>query len=322
MTIRFAPLTLAALAVLGASAAQAQSSVTVYGRVDLSVAQQADAVKNKEIRNGSGSRLGFRGVEDLGDGLKAIFQIEHRFDADTGTQTNATRFWEGKSIVGLQGAFGTIALGREENPAYTYSQGIADPWGTDTVASNGSIVNGRIGTTRYSNSVNYKFSASGFNFGAQVAELDGNTPATGVGSKRPWTIGGNYVAGPIVLGFGYENPADADDNWLTVNGSYDFGAMKLGAFYGTGRDGNDDKRQSWLVSATAPIGGGQLRLSYGQLKNKDSDTVLDKQFAVGYHYALSKRTTVYADVVNENRDGISATGREKTGYDLGIKHNF
>ena len=129
MMNRLAPLTLAALALLGGTAAHAQSSVTVYGRVDLSLAQQADAVKNKEIRNGSGSRLGFRGVEDLGGGLSAVFQIEHRFDADTSAAKDAAKngpFWEGKSIVGLEGGFGRLTLGREDNAAYTLSQLVAD----------------------------------------------------------------------------------------------------------------------------------------------------------------------------------------------------
>jgi predicted porin len=309
-----------ALATL-AGGALAQSSVTVYGRVDLSLAQQADAVKNNEVRNGSGSRLGFRGVEDLGDGLKAVFQIEHRFNADEGKQSNDTRFWEGKAIVGLEGAFGRVSLGREENPAYTFSQTVADPWGTDTVASNGSIISGRIGTTRYSNSVNYRIAANGFTFGAQVAEADGNAPATGTADERAWSLGGAYAAGPIVVGLGYENPADEDDHWLTVNGSYNFGFAKLGAFFGTGQNGTDQKMRSWLVSATAPIGQGELRVSYGRLENRDTDVVRDQQLGLGYHYALSKRTTVYADVVRENRDDMS-DDLKKTGYDIGIKHNF
>ena len=95
---------LLALAVLGAfaGAASAQSSVTLYGRVDLSLAKNigSDA---KGVQNGSGSRLGFRGVEDLGGGMKAIFNIEHRFNADTGELTNAAKFWQGRSIVGLEG---------------------------------------------------------------------------------------------------------------------------------------------------------------------------------------------------------------------------
>jgi predicted porin len=310
-----------------AGVAAAQSNVTVYGRVDLSVAQQAAAVENKEVRNGSGSRLGFRGTEDLGDGLKAVFQIEHRFNADEGTQSNASRFWEGKSIVGLEGGFGRLTLGREENPAYTYAQTVADPWGTDTVASNGSIINGRIGSTRYSNSVNYRFAAQGFTFGAQMAEAEGNSPASASSStgnalaKKPYSVGLAYANGPITLGLGYENPADADDHWMSVYGGYNFGFAKLGLFYGTGDNAAAQEHQSYLVSATAPVAGGEFRVSYGQLKNKDTDIIRDKQFSAGYFYPLSKRTTIYADVVNKKPDNLT-DGYKKTGYDLGIRHNF
>ena len=318
--MKFKAVSLAALTLL-AGAAQAQSSVTVYGRVDLSVAQQADAVDNKEIRNGSGSRLGFRGVEELGGGLRAVFQLEHRFNANDGSQST-TRFWEGKSIVGLEGGFGRVVLGREENPAFTYSQWVADPWGADTVASNGSIVNGRIGSTRYSNSINYRYAANGLSVGAQIAEATANLPNGGGADDRPYSLGAGYRTGAWTFGAGFENPADKDDRWATVNASYDFGIAKVGALVGSGKNVNAQKVQAYLVTATAPVAGGELRGSYGQLKNKDvADGVLDKQFALGYHYALSKRTTVYADIVNERRDNLPAD-REKTGYDLGIKHNF
>jgi predicted porin len=319
---------LIALAVLGtAGAASAQSSVTVYGRVDLSLAQQADAVKNREVRNGSGSRLGFRGVEDLGGGLKAVFQIEHRFNADTGTQSNADRYWEGKSIVGLEGGFGRVSLGREENPAYTFGQSPADPFGTDTVATNGSIVSGRIGSTRYSDSVNYRFSAAGFTVGAQITEATSNTPASSSGSTgnqfedRPYSLGASYAVGPLTVGVGYENPSDQDDNWASGHASYNFGFLKVGGFYGSGKNAANQKHQAYLVSASAPLGGGELRASYGELKNKDLSRKLDKQAGIGYHYFLSKRTTVYADLVSERRDNM-ASNLEKNGFDLGIKHNF
>ncbi|MCE2660974.1 MAG: porin, partial [Rubrivivax sp.] len=163
--------TLLAVALLCAFSSVAEAQLTMYGRIDLSLAQQTDAAKNTELRNGSGSRFGLRGTDNLGGDLKAVFQIEHRFNADTGSA--GTRFWEGKGIVGLEGGFGRITMGREENPAYTYSQNPADPWGGDTVASNGSIVNGRIGTNRYSDSLNYRYSGGGFTFGVQITEGDG-----------------------------------------------------------------------------------------------------------------------------------------------------
>jgi predicted porin len=325
-TFAWAALALAASAAQTQTQAQtqtpAQPAVTVYGRVDLSAAQQADAPSNRELRNGSGSRFGLRGVEDLGGGLRALFQLEHRFNANDGTQSTS-RFWEGKSIVGIEGGFGRITLGREENPAYTFGQSPADPWGTDTVASNGSIVNGRIGSTRYSNSVNYRIAAGGFTFGAQVAKSEGNQPVNGNLDKRPYSAGLAYVQGPWQVGVGFENPADRDDRWASINGSYDFGIVRVGAFYGSGKNVSAQKVEGALVSVVAPIGQGELRTSYGRLKNKDvaDNGVLDKQFGIGYHHALSKRTTLYADLVNERRDGMPSDRREN-GYDVGIKHNF
>jgi predicted porin len=319
----------AAAAWAGAAApAHAQSSqvsqpaVRVYGRVDLSVAQQADAQSNRQLRNGSGSRFGLRGVEDLGGGLRAVFQFEHRFNANDGTQST-TRFWEGKSIVGLEGGFGRITLGREENPAYTFGQVVADPWGTDTVASNGTIINGRIGTTRYSNSINYRINFGDFTFAAQGAEADGNTPTGGAAEKRPYSMGAGWSSGPWRVGVGFENPADRDDRWASVAASYDFGLARVGAFFGSGKNVDAQKIEGWLVSAVAPVGAGEVRASYGTLKNKDiaTDDELDEQFGVGYHHALSKRTTLYADVVHERRDSLP-DGRRKTGYDVGLKHNF
>jgi len=105
----------------------------------------------------------------------------------------------------------------KRTPAYTFSQTVADPWGTDTVAGNGSIINGRIGTTRYSNTINYRHSFGGFGFGAQFGEATGagNTPNGGSPDDRVLNLGASYKAGPLVVGLGYEDPADKDDHWFT-----------------------------------------------------------------------------------------------------------
>lgn len=315
------PIVLLALAAAFGPAA-AESSLTLYGRVDLSLAQQADAPSGKELRNGSGSRFGVRGVEDLGGGLKAVFHLEHRFNADDGS-ASSSRFWEGKSVVGLEGGFGRITLGRDENPAYTFSQSVADPWGTDTVASNGSIVNGRIGSTRYSNSINYRYEASGLSFGAQTAEADDNLPASGVAQQRPYSLGLRVASGAWAVGLGYENPADRDDHWLTANASWDFGPVKVGALVGSGKNVVGHRHRAVLVSATAPLFGGELRTSYGQLEDKDSPgaDMLDKQYGVGFWYPLSRRTAVYVDLVREQRDAMPGNHRS-TGYDLGLRMTF
>lgn len=300
--------------------AAAQSSITVYGRVDLSAAQQADATSNTELRNGSASRLGLKGEEDLGDGLRALFHLEHRFNADTGTQAG-TRMWEGKSIVGLQSRWGRVVMGREENPAFTHSQWVADPWGGDTVASNGHIVNGRIGSTRYSNSVHGRFTAGSFTGAVQMAERDDNLPAGGMADDRPWSLGLAWSAGPLTLGLGHENPADRDDRWTTMNAAWNLGVVKLGVLFGEGRNVTAHKHRAWLATAVAPLGRGELRTSLGELENRSLGLILDRQAAVGYFHPLSKRTTLYANVVHEGRDDMPAD-RKATGWDLGIKHNF
>jgi predicted porin len=294
------------------SAGAASAQVTLYGRVDQSIAQQADAVKNTEMRPGSGNRLGFRGVEDLGGGLKAFFHFEHRFNADDGT-ANST-FWHGKSLVGLEFSFGRVWLGRDENPAYLQAQTVGDPFGTDTVATNANIVQGRIGNQRYANSVNYAYSASGLSAGVQIAES--------TVEDRPFSLGLGYRAGALHVGLGYENPSDGDDAWTSVFGSYNLGMVRLGAFFGTGTSATNQKHQSYLFSGVVPVGSsGNVLVSYGQLKNKTTSVIADKQFGIGYHHSLSKRTTLYADITNEKRDNMQAD-RKKTGWDFGIKHNF
>lgn len=318
---------LIALAALGAfaGAASAQSSVTLYGRVDLSINKGA-GTDRKGISNGSGSRLGFRGVEDLGGGLKAIFNIEHRFNADTGADQGAgdTRFWRGRSFVGLQGGFGQIVLGREYVTAFLGSQLIADPWGWDTVVSgtpgtglNAAITGGAIARVRNDSSITYNVSAGGFGFGAQIAEA---TDEINTFQKKPVNFAITYRGGPIVFGFGYERTgqeAAAAAKWMTGNLSYNFGAFKLGGFIGSGNTAANAKHRSYMLSATAPIGAGELRASFGKLENRTANVDAAKGFGLGYHYSLSKRTTIYADMVRN-----TALTTNKAGYDFGVKHNF
>ncbi len=310
---------LLALAVLGAFAAtaSAQSSVTIYGIVDANLGKDIGS-KDKRMFQGAGSRLGFRGTEDLGGGLSAYFLIEHRFITANGNTnpsfpsfTNANpQIWTGSSLVGLRGGFGSVALGRQYTTAFLSSQLRADPWGWDTVAANGPATGGGIATVRNNNAITYNFAASGFSFGAQIAE-----GAPNGGTKKPFNLGAGYAGGPLTVGFGYERRAVADTNWLTLNGAYDLGMVKLGGLIGNGEAANV-KRKSWLLTAVAPIAGGELRASHGQLKS--GGTKISQKTGIGYFYPLSKRTTVYVDVANDSK----AVASEKTGYDLGIKHTF
>jgi len=305
--------TLIALAALGtiAGAAQAQSNVTLYGRVDLGIARNIGE-DYFVMQEGSGSRLGVRGVEDLGGGLKAVFNIEHRFRADTGTANDT--FWAGRSVVGLQGSFGEVLLGREYNPARNIANK-TDPWGADTVAAFEYIVRGDIVPVRQNNSITY--SSPNFNGLAAQAQVSMDE-VPGNDNKAFYALNVTYAAGPLWVGYGYNKSGVDDDKWHLISGSYDFGVAKLIAAYGQGNpEGGPDKHRSYLIGATAPIGGGELRVAYGKLEAVDPDEDLSSKFGIGYHYPLSKRTTVYVDVAND-----SEAPDHKTGVDFGLKHNF
>ncbi|HMQ71565.1 MAG TPA: porin [Rubrivivax sp.] len=311
-------LALAALTAF-AGAASAQSSVTLYGRVDLSVAKNLGDNK-KEMQNGSGSRFGVRGVEDLGGGLKALFNIEHRFNADTGADSSGgVRQWNGRSLVGLQGGFGQVVFGREYSTAFLGSQLGADPWGWDTIVArlNPAITGGAIAKVRYDSSATYRISASGFSFAAQIAEA---TDTLYKVKNKPVNFALGYASGPIAVGMGYERTGEEaaeTAKWMTIHGSYNLGMVKLGALYGTGDTAAGSEHRSYLLTAVAPMGAGELRASYGRLENKTANVDAAKGFALGYHYNMSKRTTLYVDVARN-----TALSAEKSGYDVGIKHNF
>lgn len=314
---------LIALAVLGAfaGAASAQSSVTIYGKLDLAIGKPA-GTEDKQVMDNTGSRLGFRGVEDLGGGLKAVFGMEHRFSPDTGTQTNATNFWNGYSTVGLVTNFGMVNLGRQYTPAFIMMQNQIDPFGGDTVA-NGRDVGMRFGgitKVRVADSIRYDLSVAGFNFGASIAEASAANGGGAAGAEdKPISLAANYAAGPFWVGVGYENPASDEDKVWNVGGRYNFGFMTLAAGYGKGTTAAGADVKGWLIGATVPVGAFDLKAMYAT--NKVDGGAELKKAGIGAHYNLSKRTKVYADAA---KIGGTATIplESKTGYDLGIQHNF
>ncbi|WP_443115717.1 porin [Herbaspirillum seropedicae] len=211
---------LLALAVLGAfaGAAQAQSSVTIYGIVDTGIAYSSkvgytDANGNAAtgskfgINSGviQGSRIGFKGVEDLGGGLSAVFNLETGFTNDDGGLQGAdavtsSNLFRRKSVVGLAGGFGTVLLGRQTDFADTISAytAVADFGGV--VANSGSTLN-RLQGTRTNNSISYTTAnLSGFtgNLIYGFGEQAGKTTA-----GQAYGIGGKYDNGPLGLGINY-----------------------------------------------------------------------------------------------------------------------
>jgi predicted porin len=300
-----------ALAALGL-AATAHADVIVYGKLDVGL-RKAVGSEDREVATSGDSRLGFKGTEDLGGGLSAFFGMEHRFLPDTGTQ-DGDMFWKGYAKVGLSGAFGSVGLGRQYTSAFSLVQNKVDPFGGDTVAQVRDVAMrvGGITKVRVNNSVAYDFAIGGLKLGATVAEAAGN--GTGV-TDRPLSFAASYATGPFFVAAGLENPAgDKDQQWNLALG-YKIGAIELTAGYADGRTSADLRAKGVALGLNWPVGPGEVKAAYGT-QRLDGTTTAQK-LGLGYHYYLSKRTTIYADI---GHDGKAAT--EKTGYDLGIRHNF
>ena len=332
---------LIALAVLAASgAAMAQSSVTLFGIVDTNVSY-LDGVSNAagtntESKYGIGtsgnatSRLGFRGVEDLGGGLKAGFHLEGEIFGDDG---NASGFnFKRRSTVSLMGNFGEVRLGRDQVPSYTkfisydvfgqVDMGQFMGWSNwngnnQTTANNNNDANG----IRSSNMISYYTpNFSGFTAGLGYG-FDEKADTTN--SKKGRYVGG-YVAydnGPLSVALSYDessaltlgaitgvSPAvnGVDRNRLTLGGSYDLNVVKLNAILQQTKDdvpgGSERKVNAYMLGASAPVGAGEVKLQYALYDQKAIDSKAH-QISLGYVHNLSKRTAVYGTVAYmDNKD--------------------
>lgn len=299
----------AALAAIAATAS-AQSSVTVYGKIDVGL-RRAVGSDNNEVATGSDGRLGFRGTEDLGSGLSAFFQLEHRYLPQNG-QIDGSQFWKGYSLVGLKSGYGTLTLGRQLIAAFALVQDQIDPFGADTVAGVRDVGMrvGGITKVRIDNSVRYDLAISGLNFAASIAEAAPNG-----GPNRPTSVAVNWRSGPLFLAAGIENPAGPEDRQWNVGAAYDISGNTLSAGYANGRTNAGNSAKGYILGLNVPLGSGTFKAAYGTRK-LDGVTTASK-IGLGYHYALSKRTTIYTDVANDSKQ-VS----HKTGVDLGLRHTF
>jgi predicted porin len=283
------------------------------------------------------SRLGFRGVEDLGGGLKASFWLEMGLAADTGgnagiwgnsTASNANRlFFNRRSTVSLSNQWGELRLGRDYTPTF-WNWTVFDPFGTNGVGAatnlalgtdlQGALAGSTFGTlVRANNMVQYILPG-----GVQGTGLYGQlSAAAGEGAASNKYFGGRigYAAGPFDVAVSYGQTdqlvvgvpnTDVDGDAWNIGGSWNFGFMKLSGFYGQmdadGRiNGVSGKagRENWYVGVAAPFGQWNLKASYGGTNGKDLLDDLDaSQWAIGVDYNLSKRTALYATWSSINND--------------------
>jgi len=323
--------TLVAAALLGAFAgvAQAQTAVQIYGNLDVGLSKTSD--QTLAIGKRAANTLGFKGTEDLGNGLKALFQLEMRYEPDTGTtENNGVRpLFQGQSRVGLQGDFGMVRLGRGLTP-YQEIVGSFEPWhGLPTAAgfytdisvagfksapldAGGTNAN----SNRISNAIFYNSPVNnGFQVNASWATKEGNGgTVTGIGtgasytgtnpmaSANPFSIAGTYNNGPAAAMLAYERNAVESKIW-SLAGSFSLTPeLKLMGTYSHQNQEHTNTFRPTVKGAelglTYAMGPGKMLVGFG-LKKQDETTrlhdLITRQYSLGYEYSLSKRTYLYVD---------------------------
>ncbi len=306
---------LIALAVLGsvAGVAQAQSSVTLYGIVDVGVIKNKDAAT--ELGSGllETSRLGFKGTEDLGGGLSALFVLEGSLDVDTGTPSSYK--FDRESYVGLSGGFGEIRFGK----IWTAYDDIA--WTVNPVfdsAFSPAVIRPSLGFVgNPDNGIKYVLPAFGGVSGALSTSLREG------GEERSSAINFTYEGGPVYAGIAYQvdKVGTEETKYTTVNGTYDFGAAKLLAGYGRTAVEGGGKATDLSIGADVPLGDA-LTLSAGFVQTKvDGFSERLRSFGLGATYDLSKRTALYGGVRKVNDAAVTFEVPETT-YGIGLRHSF
>lgn len=337
--------TLIALAAVAASsAALAQSSVTLFGIVDVgvrNVSQKLNGVKDQAtsftsmVNDASASnRLGVRGVEDLGGGMSAGFWLEGGMAPDTGTSGgfNFTR----RSTVSLMGGFGEVRLGRDYTPTF-WNHTVYDPFGTNGVGSSVNLYAPAAGvgfnqfaatTVRSDNLISY-FTPNLSGFQAQLSYGFKETNAASSASDYAG-VRVVYAAGPLSVAFATASEgvtaAANDVSRTNIGASYDMGFIKPMFNYTTSKEKvSDTKITNLMIGLTAPVGPGLVKASYVRSEREAGAAEPDgSQFAVGYDYGLSKRTAIYGHLATLKADAglINAAEVKRRSFEVGVRHAF
>ncbi|WP_425334689.1 porin [Paucibacter sediminis] len=305
----------AALAAIAAPAF-AQSSVTLYGRVNTTVeSQKVDNQGRKVVVANNSSRIGFKGVEDLGGGLKASFDLEHGFNSDNGAATGGTAaFWGREASVQIAGAFGAVRLGRWTPGSYYATADYVSMHNHDTGSSSDALYGGPFPTA---NKVGYFYSAGGFSTELAVAAGEG---APGV--KRAFDGSVNYDQGPLHLGAGYTK--QDKQSQYAARALYELGAITLGGY--VQRETNDaavkKSRNIWRLAGMYTLGASEFHANFGGTQAGANQANKANQWTLGYNYNLSKRTKVYGYYTAIDTKNTLNNAGDFSSFAAGIRHNF
>ena len=331
---------LAALAAVGA--ASAQSSVTLYGIADISagvveregyadVKDSAGNITSYGNQRSTGfnkanlqqSRVGIKGSEDLGNGLKAVFNYEHGFNSANGAFAGGEAR---RAVVGLQGGFGSVLLGRDKLPLYR----LAEDTSADSI-SDFSTTN--LQGAKRTNGVHYagNFGGVGISAAAGYDREDYPTADGNDQQKTTYGLGLSYATGPFMVGIAGEQdqvektPANGvktkDVTSYGIGGTYDFTAAKVFANYMVSdNDLKNSKDKEANLGVKVPFGAASLVAEVGY---NDGDNYDGIDYNVGANYGFSKRTDAYVRAARVNSfDYDAGNDAETTKYAVGLRHKF
>ena len=334
--MKLSRLMLAAVAVCGTSAVMAQSSVTIYGRVNTTIEHQKTGKESKTGMFNNNSRIGFKGVEDLGNGLKAGFQLEAGFNSDDGSDALA---FKRQSEVNLSGNFGMVRLGNFYPESYYATSDYIGMHNHETGSSSDVLYydaawfDGNLDGNRTGNKVAYRTPTFN-NFWAEASvslHEKANNPVVKV-NKNAYDLAANYNNGPLSLGAGYSY---WNSNYqAALRGLYTFGQFTVGAYYQRNKDDNAilgtgaGSRNNFRLSAMYVLNASEFHVNVGRANSWSKvDDSAATQWTLGYNYNLSKRTKVYAFYTKvDNKAGAAymtgTAGADFSSFALGVRHNF
>lgn len=347
---RRAGLTLAAaMAAATATPVLAQTSVQIFGTLDVNITHTNSGGSSQNAVDQGGvlpSRLGFRGSEDLGGGLSASFWLESALLPDTGGYMGA--FYNRRSTLGLASTqWGELRLGRDYTPTF-WNLNKFSPFGTSGVGATSNIVSGwpfglghgpgpdnpgrATPLVRLDNSIGYFLprNKSGVYGQAMANAAEGNVGAKYYGARL------GYAAGPLDVAAALGSTKLASGGNYTISSlgaSYDFGMAKMyGNYYSQRVPGMNST--NIVVGAGVPVGSGEIKVSAAHTNESGQGVDADdaSQFALGYLYRLSKRTSMYAFASRVRNQGAAAydvgtgvpavAGGSATGFQVGVSHDF
>ena len=356
----------AAIAAVVAAPAVSAADTTLYGKAHVSIQSNSNVTPTSTADNytvnSNASRIGVKGAEDLGDGLKAIFGYEMGYnitDGAPGTPISARN-----AYVGLTGGFGTVLAGRHDTPAKIAFYSAGTDFIGDSVVDMNSVAGsagGGVSTFtefRLNNAIAYVTpSFSGFTAAVAVVPGEGtstvaaNNNANGLADA--YSLGLMYSGGGLKASLGYEVASkaylnnglpsattQADHKMWQLGASYTFGDFTVGANYE--KDDNylsnrNMSRTAWGIAGKANFGNNYVVVNYGSNSRDQSGLATDpiagtmedaKGYGIGIGHKFSKRTQVYAAYHATNFDhaktggGTPATLHDQSNFALGMIHTF